>query len=161
MEHLVLETTKFVIEKSERVSINRDAIEKIARQWKKEKWEIPPWDFSYHFFDGSERTLTYLFILDSINFSFWTDKKEQKYRRPYQSREIDGYNALALSLKLAFLQKHPVEKTAHLLILRKGDFYKLLDGKGNLPLLEKRLNCKRVRAKKLKSAQTPFGQWNI
>lgn len=170
MQNPVLETTKRVIEKSAYISINREAISTIARQWKKEHWQLPPWDFSYHFFDGSERTLTYLFLLDSINFSFWPssassyakaseDKKAtkgkqtkllRKYRRTYGGKKLEGYNALAFSLKLAFLKKHPIEKPEYLLRLKKGEFLNLLDGKGKLPLLEKRLNILHQHALVLK-----------
>ncbi|MBI3335298.1 MAG: hypothetical protein HY001_02260 [Candidatus Portnoybacteria bacterium] len=136
----VLETTKFAVEKSKFVHINLEAINKVAGQWKKENWQLPPWDFGYHFFDNSPRTLTYFFILDSINFSFWTQKPHQKYRRVYQGKELGGHDSLALSLKLAFQRHNPIEKIEHLIKIRKGEFLKILGGKGELPLLEKRLH---------------------
>lgn len=136
----ILESTKFVVEKSEFVKINEAAIKKVARKWKEEKWELPPWDSTYHFFDNSPRTLAYFFILDSINFSFWSERKEQKYRIHYQGKYVNGYNSLALSLKMAFSRHHPIEKNGYLLKMTKGEFLTLLGGKGKLALLEKRLH---------------------
>lgn len=142
----ILQSTKFVVEKSELVKINEEAIKKVAQKWKEEKWELPQWDSTYHFFDNSPRTLVYFFILDSINFSFWSEKEEQKFRRNYQGKKINGYNSLALSLKMAFSRRHPIEKNEYLIKMKKGEFLKLLGGKGKLALLEKRLHILRQNA---------------
>ena len=64
----VLKTTKYVIENSELVKINREKIKELARKWKKEGIKIPKWDYKHHYFDNSWRTCEYLFILDSLNF---------------------------------------------------------------------------------------------
>lgn len=136
----ILQSTTFVVEKSEFVKINEDAIKKVAQRLKEEKWQLPQWDKNYHFFDNSARTLAYFFILDSINFSFWSKKKDQKYRIRHQGKNINGYNSLALSLKMAFSRHHPIEKNEYLIKITKSELLKLLNGKGKLALLEKRLH---------------------
>jgi hypothetical protein len=146
----ILESTAFVVKNNEYVHINRDALTELALRWKKEHWEIPAWDSSYHFFDNTERTLTYFFRVDSLNFSFWPLGKS-KYTRIYRGKELTGYNALATSLKFAFEQNHPIEKTSYLLTIKKKELLEILDGKQRLPLIERRLHILHQHALILKN----------
>lgn len=110
----VLETTKYVIENSGLVKINRKKIKELARKWKKDGAKIPKWDCKHHYFDNSWRTCEYLFILDSLNFG-------------------GNYFDLALGLKNAF-EKGKVFEAPFLSkekrkILKEN--YKILDKKYN------------------------------
>ncbi len=99
----VLKTTAFVIQRARFVKINHDAIERAADALAEQRVEPPAWNYALHFFDGTERTVNYLFLLDALNFCFWG---KPKWGIPYRGRKLDGYWALAAALKRA-IKKHP------------------------------------------------------
>lgn len=134
----VLETTKYVIENSELVGINREKIKELAEEWKQEKIKIPIWDYSYHFFDNSWRTCEYLFILDSLNFCYWAQNPKNKWRIKYKKKESDGYFALALILTKAVEKGLIKLDSSFVSKMNYSDFKKIFQGKGELLLLKKR-----------------------
>ncbi|MEW5718096.1 MAG: queuosine salvage family protein [Chloroflexota bacterium] len=99
----VLKTTAFVVERARCVKIDHDAIERAADALAERRVEPPAWNYAYHFFDGTERTVNYLFLLDALNFCFWG---KPKWGITYRGRKLDGYWALAAALKRA-IEKHP------------------------------------------------------
>ncbi len=55
---------------------------------------VPRWDTEHHYVGPPERTLRYLLVLDTVNFSFWTP--------PRGSGEKRGYRELAAALRNVF-----------------------------------------------------------
>ena len=39
----------------------------------------PMWDTRYHFFDGTERTVNWLLLLDALNFCFWAESGQPRW----------------------------------------------------------------------------------
>ena len=130
----VLKSTKFVIENSSFVKINREKTKELAEKWSKSELVIPGWDRNYHFFDDSEKTCEYLFVLDSINFYFWAKEREDKWKTDYQGKKIDGYNALAFCLKKAFENKQFSSFNG----LDYSGFKDIFQGEGEMPLIKER-----------------------
>jgi len=94
----VLKTTAPVIQYARYVSLNPRAIERAADALAQKRVDPPAWNFDYHFFDSTARSVNYLFLLDTLNFCFWG---KPKWGIEYKGKKLDGYWALAASLKHA------------------------------------------------------------
>lgn len=131
----VLETTRFVVISSDLVKMNEERIKAVASQIAGQ-FELPPWNTRYHFFDGTERTVNYVLLLDALNFSFWG---EPRWRLDYHGEKLDGYWALAAALKRAIEESIPVYDAAYLANLQSGELAQILRGEGEVPLFRERL----------------------
>ena len=67
----ILKTTAQVAASMRHVSISMSRTQTIGQVLSLRSVAGPPWNHEYHFFDGTERTLIYLLLLDALNFSFW------------------------------------------------------------------------------------------
>jgi Protein of unknown function (DUF2419). len=83
--------------------------------------------------------IAYLLVLDSINFCFWPAPGNPKWEVEYQSEKLSGYFALAASLKKALESGTPFTNAKYLAKLSLKEFKKILGGKGDLQLLESRV----------------------
>src|SRR5207237_10247451 len=121
----VLSTTRPVVEAGEWVWINRDRLDALVDQlhaFSQEKdlkasaqMPAPVWYEQYHFFDGTVRTLNWLLVLDALNFCFWPEKGQQRWRIDYRAGDdhkgsplLDGYWAEAASLTRAVEEGIPL-----------------------------------------------------
>ena len=134
----VLETTRHVKEKSQQVTIDKQALANLSRKLVEGGIEIPPWNYDYHFFDGGQETVSYLLILDSINFCFWPNPGTDKWKVQYKSETLSGYYALAASLKKVIESGIPITDAHYLAELPLGKLKQVLGGKGDLQLMETR-----------------------
>ncbi|MGH7911773.1 MAG: queuosine salvage family protein [Candidatus Dormibacteraceae bacterium] len=89
---------------------------------------VPAWDRRHHYGGPPERTLRYLLVLDTINFSFWT--------APGWAHQRRGYRETALALRRVFEQGDELA-TPQALREVTGDRLADLLG-GPLPMLEER-----------------------
>ena len=99
---------------------------------------VPDWDRELHFFDGGERTVNYLLLLDALNFSFWGDP-ETRWQVEFHGRSLSGYGALAGALTRAFEQGIPLWDAAVMADLDEATLREVLSGSGEVPLLAERL----------------------
>jgi hypothetical protein len=134
----VLETTRHVTEKSQQITIDKQALADFSRKLIEDGIEIPPWNYDYHFFDNGHKTVAYLLILDSINFCFWPKPGEVKWEVQYKSETLSGYYALAASLKKALDSGVPITRADYLAHISLDTLKKILGGKGELQLMEAR-----------------------
>jgi Potential Queuosine, Q, salvage protein family len=99
----VLGSTRWVVEHADNVWINRDRLERVCHEFLTQY--TPPseatWYERFHFHDGTERTVNWLLILDALNFCFWAEKGQPRWRIDYQSEILDGYWAEAAALTRA------------------------------------------------------------
>ena len=116
----VLKTTKYVVENSRKVKIDEEKAEKLGNFLKNKK--IPSWSKIYHFQGTEKETVQYLFILDSINFSFFP---------------FPGYFAFALALKKA-IKNYPILKAEFLSSISLGVLKEIFKKIGGIPLLKER-----------------------
>lgn len=135
----VLETAKNVAEKSRLVRIDKQALGRFARKLLAEKIELPSWDSHHHFCDGGEDTVSYLLVLDTLNFCFWPQSDKAKWEIEYKSEKISGYYALAVSLKKALESVVPITDARYLAELSLDELKQILGGRGELQLLKHRL----------------------
>ena len=135
----VLETSKKVSEMSQHVRIDRQALGRFVRKLFADDIQVPCWDTNYHFCDGTEKTVAYLLVLDTINFCFWPPPGKAKWVIEYQSESLSGYYALAASIKRAVESRVPLTNAEYLVDLSLDELEQILDGEGELQLLEHRL----------------------
>jgi len=135
----VLETTRHVKERSQQVTIDKQALAVFSRKLIEDGIEIPSWNYDYHFFDGGHKTFAYLLILDSINFCFWPKPEADKWEVQYKSETLSGYYALAASLKKAVESGIPITDAYYLAELTVDTLKRIVGGKGDLQLMKERV----------------------
>jgi len=135
----VLETAMRVAAEGRQVRIDRPALVRFCRMLLEDRIEVPAWNRLYHFFDGSEETVAYILVLDSLNFCFWPGPGKMKWEIDYQSKRLSGYYALAASLKQAIASGVPITRAELLAGLSQDELRNILKGRGELQLLEHRL----------------------
>lgn len=135
----VLETVKYVAEKGRLVQIDRQALARFSGRLLEDEIEAAPWDPLYHFCDGTEGTVSYLLVLDSLNFCFWPPQGKAKWETEYESERLSGYYAMAASLTKALESGIPVTSSPYLANLSSGELKNILGGQGELQLMESRL----------------------
>jgi hypothetical protein len=131
----VLESTRPVVETARFVRIDPAAVETLAERLAASPFQRPPWRVAPHWWDDSERTAQYVFVLDALNFCFWG---EPKWRVEYRGRSYDGYWAPAACLRRAIEAGTPLLDAGYLAQLDEARTADLLHGEGQLPLLAER-----------------------
>ncbi|MCR4405277.1 MAG: queuosine salvage family protein [Candidatus Acetothermia bacterium] len=138
----VRESARWVAEHSELVRLDHAALAGFARELAARlaagELKIPRWNYRYHFHDGGERTVAYLLVLDSLNFCFWAPEGKRKWKVDYAGEALSGYFALAGALKRAFEAGLPLDDARYLARLSTHELKKLLAGRGELQLLDRR-----------------------
>jgi len=129
----VRDSVRSVIDRCDYVRIDEEALRRWCLEVAPGALKVPAWNAGYHFFDGTERTLNYLLVLDSINFSFWG---EPRWELEYRGDVLKGYWALAASLKRALADGLPITEASFLESLTPEQLGHILRGKNEIPLLE-------------------------
>ncbi len=146
----VIESAWFVNQKARDVSLDRAAIRHFAKEISKGGSPVPPWPGWCHYFDGGIKTLTYLIVLDSINFCFWPLPGKKRWQIRYRGEILSGYYALAVALKEAFEKEEiPIAEAEFLASLEMNAFCDVLGGEGSLQLINERLLILRETGEKL------------
>lgn len=135
----ILETTCFVVEKSRHVLVDKKALVRFSRELSTDGIQVPAWEPSCHFFDGGEKTVSYLLVLDSLNFCFWPVRGTPKWEFEYGAKRFSGYYALAASLKQAVEKGVPLNRADYLSELKLDELKRVLGGTGELQLLDRRV----------------------
>ncbi len=101
----VLVTTAPVVAAAREVRIVPEAITRVAAALAVRSSDgglpVPPWDKHYHWTDDRGRAVNVTLLLDALNFCFWADPGETRWTLTYEEEDLDGYWALAASLKRA------------------------------------------------------------
>ena len=145
----VLETAKDVVQKSRQVRVDQEPLVRFSRNLHEAGTEVPPWDHLYHYCDGGKDTVSYLLVLDCINFCFWPLPGNARWEIEYESRTLSGYYALAASLTRALKSGIPITSAEYLAELSKDELKDILAGRGDLQLLDQRLEILRELGKAL------------
>ncbi len=139
----VLDSALYVVNNARHVRIDPDNLSLLADQITSNIPEIPMWDSFHHYFDGTEKTLFYLFVLDTLNFCFWPEPGHRKWTIQYKGQRLSGYNGLASALKMSFEMGLALDDPAHLASMSMAELLEVLDGEGQLQLMEQRLKAVR------------------
>lgn len=137
----VLTSCLAVVKSAIDVHIDENRAADAARQIVEQHIEIPPCDPYFHYSDGTIRSLYYVLVLDALNFCFWGLPGEKRWCITYKGREYNGYWALALALKNAFLRGVPLWEPRYLASMTDDALHTILHKDGNgvtIPLFHQR-----------------------
>ena len=123
-----------------RVFFHPEHLEAAVIQWGHLLEEHPQWHHPCHYFDGSEKTVRWIFVLNVLNHCFWPDRDRPAWAVTYGGADYSGYWGLAASLKRAMDNGVPVTDAAYLSRLPAEDLRDVFSGEGEIPLFEERLN---------------------
>jgi hypothetical protein len=148
----VLTSTRAVVRQARSVSLDRTAIQQLARQLilperaqasAKPALALPEWPTRYHFFDGTQRTVNWMLLLDALNFCFWGEKDQARWQISYQGETLNGYWAEAAALRRAVEEGKPVWDAGYLSNIDRQELATLFRGLSadtpEIPLFEERL----------------------
>lgn len=131
----ILKTTALVTLHMQHVKIDLRRIRSIARVLSLRPLAVPEWNYEYHFHDGTERTVLYIFLLDALNFSFWGTPR---WSVTYHGARLDGYWALAASLKRAIEENADILDASYLSSISPTELAGVLRGRGEIPMFVER-----------------------
>ncbi len=135
----VRKTAKYVSAKSQAVRLDKEALIGFCRKLLQQGIKVPPWDDRYHFCGRGEETVSYLLVLDSLNFCFWPPLGHRRWEINDALGKLSGYYALAASLKRAVESGIPITEAEYLAELSLDQLKQVLGGQGVLQLLVYRL----------------------
>jgi hypothetical protein len=152
----VLTSTRDVVLQATSVSLEHTAIQQLARQFilspdsdvAQEASSSPTtWPARYHFFDGTERTVNWMLLLDALNFCFWGEKGQERWQIEYQGEILNGYWAEAAALRRGVEEGKPLWDARYLSNIDHRELASLFRGLSadtpGIPLFEERLRIAR------------------
>lgn len=109
--------------------------------------QLPAWPARYHFFDGTQRTVNWMLLLDALNFCFWGEKDQPRWQIAYQGEILNGYWAEAAALRRAVEEGKPVWDAEYLRNIDHQELASIFRGFSAetpaIPLFEERLRIAR------------------
>jgi hypothetical protein len=99
----VLSSTRWVVKHAAHAWINVNQVGHVSAQLlaRYTPTTEPAWYDRFHFHDGTGRAVNWLLLLDALNFCFWAEKGQPRWRIEYHGETLDGYWAEAASLTRA------------------------------------------------------------
>jgi len=126
----ILDSTRYVVEHSQHVAINKEAARRMLI-----KGDVnSTWYPDLHIADPD-----WIFILDALNFCFWAAPGQPKWSITYGGEELSGYWALAASLKRAHEEGVPLTNAEYLTTISTKTVENIFRGQQQIPLLQKRV----------------------
>jgi len=150
MKSKVLESAAQVAAASRSVRIDGGVLARFCEELMQRGVRIPAWDEGYHFIDGTEETVTYLLVLDTLNACFWPAPGGTRWEIDYVSTPLSGYYGLAACLKRAF-ESGMLQHADTLARLSRDDLAAVFAGRGTLQLMDQRLAALRELGDRLRS----------
>ncbi len=144
----VLSSTKWVVEQARHVWIDTDRVRRVGSELLTAYTPTaePVWYEHFHFHDGTERTLNWVLVLDALNFSFWAEKDQPRWRIDYHGEILDGYWAEAASLTRAVEEGFALWDAEYLSTMSRADLAYIFRGVSTgdsagemIPLFDERL----------------------
>lgn len=136
----VLTSTRPVVELGELVWINREHVHALQerliaftrrtrpQQASQQDGIGSVWDTRYHFFDGTERTVNWLLLLDALNFCFWAEKGQPRWSIEYRGERLNGYWAEAAALTRAVEEGYALWDARYLSDISSADMAAIFRG---------------------------------
>jgi hypothetical protein len=138
----VLSSTAHVVREGRLVRLQADGAAALAARWARAPWPEQPGLGPPHLSDGTERMVNWVLLLDALNFCFWDEPDEPRWRVALDGGEVDGYYALAAALSRAVAEGHRVWDAGYLAALdarELGEILRPAPGSPPIPLFEARL----------------------
>ncbi|GAC1357985.1 MAG: hypothetical protein NVS2B12_00100 [Ktedonobacteraceae bacterium] len=141
----ILASTRRIVELGDSAWINIDQVDGLCRQWLQEDARgqseaASLWDNKYHFYDGTERSVNWLLLLDALNFCFWGEKDQPRWTIDYHGKTLNGYWAEAAALKRAVEEDAlPLWDANYLSTITEETVAQIFRGSGTIPLFKQRV----------------------
>lgn len=153
----ILETTKFVVDNSISVKINREKITGFSKNFR--HGNLPHWlsasPINYSHLDDADK-LSFLLVFNSTSFCYWG---EPKWTVKYNGEEYDGSWAMIAAIMRAIDEGKPILDAGYRATIGKEDYREILRGNTEIPLLEERWEItKNVASVLLKKYGGDFGE---
>jgi hypothetical protein len=134
----VLSTTRFVVDHARDVTIDPRAVQSVADRIAAGPQEPAAYDCDRHLCGTDPAVANFVLVLDTLNFSFWPDPGETRWRVAYRGEAVNGYWALVAALRRALDEGVPLLDAAYLADMSEVALAHLLRGEGVIPLLAER-----------------------
>ena len=113
------ESAKLISSKSQDVSICEQGVEEASKVLfeclKSKKYSLKTWkEHGLHPSEMTKDTVDWIFVLDTLNFSFWTDHNVEPWTVRFEGKNYTGYWALCASINRALKVRR---NTKHVYIL--------------------------------------------
>jgi hypothetical protein len=135
----ILPSIEPVVAQSRWVKLHPERLETAIREWGDSLAGRTVWAHPCHYFDGTEETLRWIFVLDVLNHCFWPDVDATTWTVAYKGSNYSGYWGLATSLQRALENGFHITDPAYLGDLSRADLREIFAGEGEIPLIEERL----------------------
>lgn len=136
MNNIILDTTRYVLDNSQSVRVNRNKIgafcSTFTHEHKKHWWKAAPRDLSNL---SDEQKLHFLFLFNALSFCYWG---EPKWTVEYKNQKYDGSWGMITALGRAVDEKRPIFDATYLAEISEREFSEILRGNTTIPLLEER-----------------------
>ena len=135
----VLDSVASVVSQSRLVKFHPERLQPAVAEWGHLLETHAAWHHPCHYFDGSEETVRWIFVLDLLNHCFWPDVGSPVWTVSYQGESWSGYWGLAAALKNAIEQGYPITAADYLETITAEDLRDIFAGEGEIPLFAQRL----------------------
>jgi hypothetical protein len=135
----ILATTRFVVENARLVTIDRERVAAVADDLAARKLNPTTYDCERHLCGTDPAVANFVLVLDTLNFSFWADPGESRWRVTDRGETANGYWALVAALRRALDEGVPLTEAGYLATITKDELGHVLRGEGSIPLLDERV----------------------
>jgi hypothetical protein len=136
----VMGSIKTVVENSRWVFFHPEQLDAAVAGWGHSLKDGLAWEHPCHYFDGTEESVRWIFVLDILNHCFWPDRNEAAWTVEFDGSTYSGYWGLAAGLKRAMAEGFPITDADFLADLGAEELRRIFRGAGRLPLFEDRLS---------------------
>ncbi|XP_033114697.1 queuosine salvage protein-like [Anneissia japonica] len=140
------ESAKFIATNSTDVKIKKDGVERVAKIIQENlcssEYSIKAWkQHKLHPQKMEAPTVDWIFVIDTLNFSFWSESNEKRFLVEYNNEKHSGYWSLCAALKRALEEGIPITTPSYYstVSLRQLQYIFRSATDTNIPLLEERL----------------------
>ena len=134
----VLASTRVVVENARYVTIDSDRVAAVADELAARRAPPVTFDCTRHVCGPEPWIANVVLVLDTLNFSFWPDPGQPRWRVSDRGESVNGYWALVAALRRALDEGVPLADASYLAELSESDVAHLLRGEGSIPLLAER-----------------------
>lgn len=127
----------WVMSRASHVSVRNEGVEAFVESWDNDNVSSQ-WYNEVHYYDGTEKTIEWIFVLDTLNHSFWPDPGSSKWAITYRGKTYSGYMALAASLKRSVEEGIPITDPKFLAYIDEETLGYIFRGEGSIPMLRER-----------------------
>jgi hypothetical protein len=139
----VLATTRFVVDNARFVLIDHARIAAVADELAMHPSAPATFDCSRHPCGPEPGVANVVLVLDTLNFCFWPEPGQPRWRVTWQGETTDGYWALVAAVRRGLAEGVPLTDATYLAQVTDAQVAHLLRGEGTIPLLAERANALR------------------